>query len=96
MWGSSIIGFGTYHYRYPSGREGYSALASFSPRRQKLGVYPVGEFGNRHQSALARRGRTRPGRAACASSADLHDGDAPFGAGRDFGQTSDYDDSAAG
>jgi hypothetical protein len=31
MWGSSIIGFGAYHYRYPSGREGYSALASFSP-----------------------------------------------------------------
>ena len=32
MWGSSIIGFGTYHYRYASGREGDSALASCSDR----------------------------------------------------------------
>ena len=31
MWGTSIIGFGTYHYRYPSGHEGDSALASFPP-----------------------------------------------------------------
>jgi hypothetical protein len=32
MWGTSIVGFGSYHYRYASGREGDSALASFSPR----------------------------------------------------------------
>jgi hypothetical protein len=62
MWGSSIIGFGTYHYRYPSGREGDSALASFSPRRQNLAVYLVGEFGNRHQSALARLGPHQAGK----------------------------------
>jgi hypothetical protein len=37
----------------PSGREGYSELASFSPRRQKLGIYPVGEFGNRLEESLA-------------------------------------------
>mgnify|MGYP003693649625 CR=1 FL=1 len=36
MWGMSIIGFGTYHYRYASGHEGDSALASFSPRRPHL------------------------------------------------------------
>jgi hypothetical protein len=33
MWGPSIIGFGTYHYRYESGREGYVPLAGFSPRK---------------------------------------------------------------
>src|SRR6201997_4092521 len=53
MWGPSIIGFGTYHHRYASGREGDSPLASFSPRRQNLAIYLVGEFADRHQSALA-------------------------------------------
>ena len=56
MWGASIIGFGTHHYRYASGREGDSALASFAPRRQHLVIYLVGEFESRHQSALARLG----------------------------------------
>jgi len=54
MWGTSIVGFGSYHYRYASGREGDSALASFSPRSQHLAIYLVGEFTERHQSALAR------------------------------------------
>jgi hypothetical protein len=62
MWGTSIIGFGTYHYRYASGREGDSALASFSPRRQYLAIYLVGEFGTRHQSVLARLGPHKTGK----------------------------------
>jgi hypothetical protein len=62
MWGTSIIGFGTYHYRYASGHEGDSALASFSPRRQHLAIYLVGEFGNRHQSVLARLGPHKTGK----------------------------------
>ena len=56
MWGPSIIGFGAYHYRYASGHEGDSALASFSPRRQHLAIYLVGEFADRHGAALARLG----------------------------------------
>jgi hypothetical protein len=56
MWGTSIIGFGIYHYRYPSGREGDSALASFSPRGRRLAIYLIGDFADRHQSALARLG----------------------------------------
>jgi len=36
MWGSSIIGFGEYHYRYASGHEGDAALVGFSPRKQNL------------------------------------------------------------
>jgi hypothetical protein len=62
MWGSGIVGFGTYHYRYASGHEGDSALASFSPRRQHLVIYLVGEFGDRHQAALARLGPHQTGK----------------------------------
>ena len=35
MWGPSIIGFGSYHYKYASGREGDAPLAAFSPRKAK-------------------------------------------------------------
>ena len=56
MWGASIIGFGTYHYRYASGHEGDPALASFAPRRQHLAIYLVGEFESRYRSVLARLG----------------------------------------
>jgi len=62
MWGSSIIGFGTYHYRYASGREGDSALASCSPRSQHLAIYLVGEFESRHRSVLARLGPHKTGK----------------------------------
>ena len=62
MWGTSIVGFGTYHYRYASGHEGDSALAGFSPRRQHLVIYLVGEFGDRHQSVLARLGPHKTGK----------------------------------
>ena len=62
MWGSSIVGFGSYHYRYTSGHEGDSALASFSPRRHNLAIYLVGEFADRHQAALARLGPHKTGK----------------------------------
>ena len=62
MWGTSIVGFGSYHYRYASGHEGDSALASFSPRSQYLVIYLVGEFTDRHQSALARLGPHKTGK----------------------------------
>ena len=62
MWGTSIIGFGAYHYRYASGHEGDSALASFSPRRQNLVIYLVGEFADRHRAALARLGPHKTGK----------------------------------
>ena len=39
MWGPTMIGFGSYHYRYTSGREGDSPLAAFSPRRPELVIY---------------------------------------------------------
>ena len=39
MWGTSIIGFGSYHYRYASGREGDWPIVGFSPRKRSLTVY---------------------------------------------------------
>jgi hypothetical protein len=39
MWGPSIVGFGSYHYVYPSGREGDAPLVGFSPRKPKLVLY---------------------------------------------------------
>lgn len=39
MWGSSIVGFGRYHYKYASGHEGDAPLAGFSPRKQNLTLY---------------------------------------------------------
>ena len=51
MWGSSIVGFGTYHYRYDSGHEGTAPLAGFAPRNIRL--------------CSTGSGRTRPARAVC-------------------------------
>ncbi len=44
MWGSSIIGFGRYHYKYASGREGEWFLTGFSPRKQNLTLYIMSGF----------------------------------------------------
>ncbi|CAG9610153.1 DUF1801 domain-containing protein [Pseudoneobacillus rhizosphaerae] len=39
MWGPSIIGFGSYHYKYDSGHEGDAPLVGFSPRKAKISLY---------------------------------------------------------
>lgn len=39
MWGSSIIGFGSYHYKYETGREGDMCRSGFSPRKQNMSLY---------------------------------------------------------
>ena len=44
MWGSSIVGYGTYHYQYASGREGDFMITGFSPRKQALTVYIMPGF----------------------------------------------------
>lgn len=44
MWGSSIVGYGKYHYKYASGREGDFMLTGFSPRKQNLAVYIIPGF----------------------------------------------------
>ncbi len=44
MWGPSMVGFGRYHYKYESGREGDSFLVGFSPRKPNLTLYVTDEF----------------------------------------------------
>jgi uncharacterized protein DUF1801 len=44
MWGSSIVGFGSYHYKYASGREGDWLITGFSPRKGDLTLYLMGGF----------------------------------------------------
>lgn len=53
MWGESIVGFGNYHYKYESGREGDWMLAGFSPRKQNISIYMMGGFSN--QDALLKK-----------------------------------------
>lgn len=47
MWGPTIIGFGSYHYKYDSGHEGDAPLAAFSPRKDALVLYFSPEFEDR-------------------------------------------------
>ena len=49
MWGSSIIGYGSYHYRYNSGREGDWFLSGFSPRKQSLTIYMMGGYSDSNE-----------------------------------------------
>lgn len=56
MWGNSIIGFGTYHYKYASGREGDWFLSGLSPRKQNMTVYIVGGFESQ-ESLLQKLGK---------------------------------------
>ena len=61
LWGTSIVGFGTYHYRYESGHEGDAPLAGFAPRSTSLVLYLAGGFADRHQRLLERLGPHRTG-----------------------------------
>ncbi len=58
MWGDSIVGFGTYHYRYKSGREGDWPRTGFSPRKQYLAIYIMPGFGE-YEPLLSRLGKHR-------------------------------------
>ncbi len=65
MWGDSIVGFGRYHYRYASGREGDACLTGFSPRRAEFSVYLtcVEEAAAARDALLPRLGKHRMGKA---------------------------------
>jgi uncharacterized protein DUF1801 len=56
MWGSSIVGFGSYHYKGKSGREGDWMLIGFSPRKQNLTLYLTGGF-EAHADLLKKLGK---------------------------------------
>ena len=55
MWGTSIVGFGTYHYRYASGREADWLRMGFSPRKANLTIYCMSGFGDK-KDLLAKLG----------------------------------------
>jgi hypothetical protein len=61
MWGPSIVGFGSYHYTYASGREGDWFLTGFSPRRRDLTLYIMAGF-SAYDELLARLGPHRTGK----------------------------------
>jgi hypothetical protein len=61
MWGPSIIGFGSYHYRYASGREGDWFLTGFSPRKRDLTLYIMAGF-SKYEELLARLGKHKKGK----------------------------------
>ena len=56
MWGDSIVGFGTYHYKYKTGREGDWMVTGFSPRKQNLTVYIMPGF-SKYQALLKKLGK---------------------------------------
>jgi len=61
IWGPGMVGFGRYHYRYDSGREGELFRIGFSPRAKELVLYLVGGF-PRHQHLMDRLGKYRTGK----------------------------------
>jgi hypothetical protein len=60
MWGPSIVGFGSYHYKYTSGREGESLLIGFSPRKAAMVLY--GLLGSGSDALLAKLGKHSTGK----------------------------------
>jgi len=61
MWGPSIIGFGSYHYRYESGREGDMPVVGFSPRKVAAVLYGVRGFSD-SEALLAKLGKHTTGK----------------------------------
>jgi len=59
MWGPSIIGFGSYHYKYASGHEGDALLAGFSPRKAAISLYIYLSPENREE-LLSKLGKHKP------------------------------------
>ncbi len=61
MWGSSIVGFGSYHYKYASGREGDWFVTGFSPRKQNMTLYIMAGF-SRYGELLKKLGKHKIGK----------------------------------
>ncbi|WP_298467254.1 DUF1801 domain-containing protein [uncultured Erythrobacter sp.] len=69
MWGPTIIGYGSYHYKYESGREGDSTRSGFSPRKAKHSLYLMGRYcdeatGKKVDALLEKMGKHKTG-ASC-------------------------------
>lgn len=61
MWGQTIVGYGSYHYVYDSGREGDSLAAGFSPRKANLSLYIVPGYQD-YDAILSRLGKYKMGK----------------------------------
>ncbi|NJR72197.1 MAG: DUF1801 domain-containing protein [Gammaproteobacteria bacterium] len=61
MWGASIVGFGSYTYKYESGREGVWPLVGFSPRKQNLTLYIMAGF-DEYEALMAQLGKHKTGK----------------------------------
>ena len=59
LWGNSLIGFDSYHYKYDSGREGDMLMAGFSPRKQSLSIYNTGH--KRYPALMEKIGKHKIG-----------------------------------
>jgi hypothetical protein len=75
MWGSSMVGFGSYHYKYASGQEGDYFLTGFSPRKQNLTLYIMPGF-DRYDDLMGRLGKYTTGK-SCLYLKRLEDIDLP-------------------
>src|SRR4030042_4630809 len=76
MWGDSIVGFGTYHYVYASGREGDWPLTGFAPRKKNITLYIMAGF-EQYEELLSRLGKFSRGK-ACLYIKRLSDIDIPI------------------
>ncbi len=61
MWGTSIVGFGSYHYKYATGREGDWPIVGFSPRKQNISIYIMLGF-SRYNSLMKKLGKFKTGK----------------------------------
>jgi hypothetical protein len=61
MWGKAIVGFGTYHYVYASGREGNWMQVGFSPRKNALSLYIMSGFSN-YSELMEKLGKYKTGK----------------------------------
>ena len=75
MWGTNIVGFGGYRYKYASGREGEWFLTGFAPRKRNLTLYIMAGFEN-YDSLLADLGKYKTGK-SCLYINKLEDVDVP-------------------
>jgi hypothetical protein len=74
MWGPSIVGFGSYHYKYESGHEGDAPLSGFSPRKEAITFYLMLGCDN-HEALLQKLGKHKTGK-GCLYIKKLEDVDA--------------------
>ena len=62
MWGDTMVGFGSYHYNYATGREGDAMITGFSPRKQNLTLYIMGGF-DQYDRLMDKLGKFKTGKA---------------------------------